>query len=149
MNLDLAALTPTLSAQSQRKSWGQLGTWGTPRYTRGFAVVGIGDGAGTTGDDCTAKVAIPDRRVGPSAVSPAECPRTSPCSPLYKVTEASNEIGMSPLSPNVPDTAGMNATGKRCDQEAFDERTAIMEFDGAMTRVDAEAATLALPGTKK
>jgi hypothetical protein len=52
---------------------------------------------------------------------------------------------MSPLSPSVP---GICATGTASNNdaavEAFEERAAIMEFDGGMTWEDAEAMALTL-----
>jgi hypothetical protein len=51
------------------------------------------------------------------------------------------------VSPLVPDTAGPNACGgDDFDREAFEERAAIMEFDGGLPRAEAEAAALALLG---
>lgn len=102
MNLDLAALTLTLSVQPQRNPWGHLGTWGTRASTRDYAGVDIGDNTGTSGDGCTAKVTNTDLNSRPSAASPGQCPRTSPSRPQSKETQALNEINVSPLSPDVP-----------------------------------------------
>ena len=55
-----------------------------------------------------------------------------------------NEINVSPVSPLVPSAAVMNEYGNEFQHEAFDERAAIMEFDGGLTRADAEAAARAL-----
>ena len=58
-----------------------------------------------------------------------------------------NEINVSPVSPLVPSAAVMNKHADEFEHEAFEERAAIMEFDGGLTRPDAEAAARALLNT--
>jgi len=55
-----------------------------------------------------------------------------------------NEINVSPASPLVPSDLAQDAGDANDWREAFEERAAIMELDGGMTRTDAEAAALAL-----
>lgn len=47
-----------------------------------------------------------------------------------------------PLVPLVPLFSESSATAASFDREAFDERAAILEFDGGMSRADAEALAL-------
>jgi len=51
-----------------------------------------------------------------------------------------NEIKVSPVSPLVPGLGATIDQGAEFEHEAFEERAAIMEFDGGMTRPEAEAA---------
>ena len=48
------------------------------------------------------------------------------------------------MSPLVPSVAGNNGSSGEFDLESIEERAAIMEFDGGMSRPNAEAAALAL-----
>jgi hypothetical protein len=66
----------------------------------------------------------------------------SPTCPHSSSTRKPNEIKVSPVSPLVPGLVASIASAQEVDREAFEERAAIMEFDGGMTRVDAEAAAL-------
>jgi hypothetical protein len=51
-----------------------------------------------------------------------------------------------PLVPPVPPRLGSSATDGSFDREAFEERAAILEFDGGMVRADAEAAAAVICG---
>ena len=53
---------------------------------------------------------------------------------------------MSPVSPIVPSFLTQDETDDDDEREAFEERAAIMEFDGGMTRADAETAARAALG---
>ena len=57
-----------------------------------------------------------------------------------------NEINVSPVSPLVPSASAMYEVVEEFEHEAFEERAAIMEFDGGLTRAEAEAAARALLG---
>ena len=57
-----------------------------------------------------------------------------------------NEINVSPVSPRVPSFLKQDAADDDFEREALKKRAAIMEFDGGMTRADAEAAARALLG---
>ena len=57
-----------------------------------------------------------------------------------------NEINVSPVSPRVPSFLTQDAADDDFEHEALTKRAAIMEFDGGMTRADAEAAARALLG---
>jgi hypothetical protein len=60
------------------------------------------------------------------------------------MTGQPNEIKVSPVSPLVPGMSATNEHGDAFEHEAFEERAAIMEFDGGLTRADAEAAAQSL-----
>ena len=53
---------------------------------------------------------------------------------------------MSPVSPRVPSFLTQVAADDDFEHEALKKRAAITEFDGGMTRADAEAAACALLG---
>ncbi len=129
MNLDFSVLARPIPHRPPLAVRGQVGTVGTQAFTRVAARSCAVANVGTGGD-------IED--VG------ALRPRVSPARPLSPDTEASNEINVSPASPFVPTLAGNTECSAGFDREAFDERAAIMEFDGGMTRANAEAAALAL-----
>jgi hypothetical protein len=57
-----------------------------------------------------------------------------------------NEINVSPVSPRVPSFLKQDAADDDFERDALKKRAAIMEFDGGMTRADAEAAARALLG---
>jgi hypothetical protein len=135
MNLDFAALSGPVSVQPVRKPWGQVGTVGTQALVRIPAPLGVGDGPGTSGD-----------RSATTRTNAVPCPQVSPPSPHYPTTCKPNEIKVSPASPLVPALESADARGEDSDREAFEERAAIMEFDGGLTRAEAEAAALALLG---
>ncbi len=146
MNLDFAALSGSASAAPECKSWRQVGTVGTQALMRVPASRRVGDRQGTNGD----KRATTPRHIGMAAGTagfpPAPCTQLSPPCPHAPEAGRLNEINVSPVSPFVPAAAGKNASAEDFDREAFEERAAIMEFDGGMTRADAEVAALALRG---
>lgn len=126
MRLDFSTLTrPT----SSPKHWGQVGTPGTPIAMRVPPRSGSGDMAGTSGDT--------------QPITPV-CPQVSPICPHPSTTRKPNGHAVSPLFPVVPALWEESATAERFDLEAFEERAAIMEFDGGMTRAEAEAAARAI-----
>ena len=53
---------------------------------------------------------------------------------------------VSPVSPRVPSFLTQVAADDDFERDALKKRAAIMEFDGGMTRADAEAAARALLG---
>lgn len=146
MKLDFAALARP-STQPMPEPWGQAGTVGTPATARLAARSGLGDGPGTGGDKGQTEAANDDVAAGGGDMVSAVCPQPSP--PCPHTTEAGNpnEINVSPVSPVVPSVLTQDATDDDDDHESFEERAAIMEFDGGMTRADAEAAARALLGT--
>lgn len=119
MNLDFSSLTPAAVVQATLKHRGQVGTLGTSASTRVSRPWADGDTVGTSGDG------LPR-------------PQVSPPRPQYQTDGRPFVDTVSPTSPGVP---------ALFDQEAFEERAAIMEFDGGMTRQEAEAAARAIIGT--
>lgn len=141
MNLDFTALSGTAStAPSMRKPWGQTGTPGTRAFMRVPGSRGVGDEPGTGGDG---GATVPTKG-GAAASSSKRCPRVSPVRPPPSEGRGPNEIDESPTSPLVPAIASKSRSGSDFEREAFEERAAIMEFDGGLTRADAEAAALAM-----
>ena len=153
MKLDFSALT-----QPAAKARGQVGTTGTPAFTRVSASPPAQPGAGTSGDKPAAVVLVPDLLVA----VPAVCPPVSPACPQVADPEKLNAGAVSPVSPLVPtETAQVAAAASMltdelraalraskpdmlallaAEQEAFEERAGIMEFDGGLPRAEAEAA---------
>ena len=144
MNLDFAALSGGPTMQPVRKLWEQAGTVGTQAFMRVPAFPGLGDRPGTSGDGGATALANTGTVADAGGFPSVSCPQVSPPSPHYPDARKPTEIKVSPVSPFVPSFGGMYASGTGFDCEAFEERAAIMEFDGGMTRADAEAAALAL-----
>lgn len=144
MKLDFTLLSRPAFAPPGPRTWGQAGTAGTPASMRVPASSVCGDGSGTGGDKHTSPTmhgiagAAADHQHG------EPCPPASPPRPQPAPTGMPNEINVSPVSPLVPSAAVMNEHGDEFEHEAFEERAAIMEFDGRLTRADAEAAARAL-----
>lgn len=119
---------------------------GTPAFMRVPAPLAIGDRRGTSGDG-GATMPLNNEVVAATGGSPpGPCPQVSPLCPRHPEARQLNEIKLSPVSPVVPGIAGTNASGEDFDREAFEERAAIMEFDGGLTRGEAEAVAQALLG---
>jgi hypothetical protein len=76
----------------------------------------------------------------------AACPHLSPRCPHAIEPKKPNEINVSPVSPRVPSFLKQDAANDDFEHEALKKRAAIMEFDGGMTRADAEAAACARLG---
>ena len=93
MKLDFSAL-----AQPAAKTRGQVGTTGTPAFTRVCASPPAQPGAGTTGDKPAALVLASDLVVA----VPAACPPVSPVCPQAANAEKLNAGAVSPASPLVP-----------------------------------------------
>jgi hypothetical protein len=91
---------------------------------------------GTSGDRDQSDATNDGAAAGGGDMVPADCPQPSP--PCPHPTEAGNpnEIKVSPV---VPGALTQDATGDDFEHEAFEERAAILEFDGGMTRAEAEA----------
>lgn len=142
MKLDFAALSGPAPVPPMRKPWGPAGTVGTLAFMRLPASPGGGDGPGTSGDGGATLPTNIGMAAGVGGFAPVPCPQVSPPCPHCREARRANEINVSPMSPLVPGLAGKNAGGEDFDREAFDERAAIMEFDGGMTRAEAEAAAL-------
>ena len=144
MKLDFTVLSRPAAAALEQTARGHTGTVGTPASMRVPASSRNGDGLGTGGDmrpgvgtDCIAAAGAGDR-VGP------RCPPASPRCPHASAPCALREFAVSPVSPLVPGLAAMDERGDAFEREAFEERAAIMEFDGGLTRADAEAAARSL-----
>jgi hypothetical protein len=146
MKLDFAALVQSDAAQPARESWGQAGTAGTPATARLAACPGLGDRPGTGGDKSRAGAANDGLAAGGGDLVPAICPQVSPLRPHPTEARNPNEINASPVSPIVPSVLTQGAIDDDDEREAFEERAAIMEFDGGMTRSEAEAAARAVLG---
>lgn len=137
MNLDFSMLPEVTLDTTARNPWGQVGTPGTPALMRSPRPLHAGDRLGTAGDTARALA----RNSAPNASAdrlPAARPQMYPTCPLAPTTRNLNEINVSPLSPLVPAEFGASAAGRQLDLEAFEERAAIMEFDGGLTRAEAE-----------
>lgn len=122
MKLNFAALARPTAAPTVCQPWGQAGTVGTPASMRLCTSPGAKAGPGASGDRLV------------------QCPPSSPRSPHGGVGDATNEINVSPISPPVPNAVGLDERGEDFAGEAFEERAAIMEFDGGLTRIQAEEA---------
>ena len=145
MNLDFTMLSGPPAQQAVRKPWGQVGTTGTPLLTRTCVRPGGGDKPGTAGDT---GLKLPTCIAGAAAAG-GLCPPVSPPRPQCTEGRSPNEINVSPLSPLVPGLEGQGESGGDFDHEDFEERAAIMEFDGGMTRSEAEAAARTLIGNAR
>lgn len=113
--------------------------------TRTCVQPGGGDKPGTAGD--MGLILAADSVV--AVVAGEFCPPMSPLCSQHTESRNPNEINVSPVSPLVPDLEGQGESGGDFDHEAFEERAAIMEFDGGMTRVEAEAAARILIGNAR
>ncbi len=93
MKLDFSAL-----AQPVARTWGQVGTTGTPASTRVCASPLALSGTGTTGDKPAAVAMVADLVVA----APAACPPVSPACPQVADDGIPNAGAVSPVSPFVP-----------------------------------------------
>ena len=103
-----------------------------------------GDSAGTPGDGLAIEAAGKVAEGAAECHGPATSPQLSPECPRQPPRGTPTEINVSPLSPLVPRCDGRSAFDMDSELEAFEERAAIMEFDGGMSRAEAEAAARAL-----
>lgn len=142
MKLDFTALSITVPMPPDWNARGQVGTVGTPVFMRVPAHRGGGDKAGTGGDDGQRAPASAAVEVGAGRHRDLSCPQASPPCPQAPRALEPNEINVSPVSPFVPGLVASSLSPEESDREAFEERAAIMEFDGGMTRADAEAAAV-------
>lgn len=127
MNLDFSMLSGPRVAPSQRP--------GSAVSTAMTARSPPGGGRSRHGQVQEARA----RQVTNPAVPPAR-PQLSPVRPQPPTDELSNEIKASPPSPLVPAfSAGVDSESD-AEREAFEERAGIMEFDGGMSREQAEEA---------
>lgn len=110
---------------------------------------GDGDEPGTGGDGGATMPTNRDAATTAPALSPMRRPQASPVCPQPSEGRRANEINVSPMSLLVPAIASKTANSDDFAREAFEERAAIMEFDGGLTRADAEAAALALLGAAR
>lgn len=101
MKLDFSAL-----AQPAAKTRGQVGTTGTPAFTRVCVSPPAQPGAGTAGDKPAALALAPDRVLA----IPAACPPVSPACPQAANAEKLNAGAVSPVSPLVPTETAQLAT---------------------------------------
>ena len=146
MKLDFTLLSCPASAPPAPRMWGQAGTAGTPAFMRVPASSVCGDESGTGGDKHGSPTMHGIAVAAASLQRGVPCPPASPPRPQPLVTGRAIEINVSPVSPLVPGTVAMDEVGEEFEHEAFEERAAIMEFDGGLTRADAEAAARALLG---
>ena len=144
MKLDFTLLSCPASAPPAPPMWGQAGTAGTPASMRVPATSVGGDGSGTGGDKHGSPTMHGIAAAAAGHQQGGSCPPASPPRPQPAPTGMPNEINVSPVSPLVPSAAGINEHGNGFQHEAFEERAAIMEFEGGLTRADAEAAARAL-----
>ena len=93
MKLDFSAL-----AQPAANARGQVGTTGTPAFTRVCVSPPAQPGTGTTGDKAAAVALLADLVVA----APAACPPVSPSCPQVTDVEKLNAGTVSPASPLVP-----------------------------------------------
>ena len=108
MKLDFSAL-----AQPAAKARGQVGTTGTPAFTRVPASPLAQPDAGTTGDKPAAVVLVP----APAVVLPAACPPVPPACPQVAAIEKLNAGAVSPVSPLVPVKKAQVAAAARFEHE--------------------------------
>lgn len=147
MKLDFTMLSHPASAPPASRAWGQAGTVGTPAIVRVASAQALGDRPGTPGDKLASPAAHGIAVAAVGHQDGACCPPVSPPCPRMAPPGKPNEIKVSPVSPPVPGIGAMTEHGDEFEHEAFEERAAIMEFDGGMTRADAESAARALLGT--
>lgn len=149
MKLDFAALVRPVLPEPLPKPWGQVGTAGTPASARVAARSAIGDRLGTAGDKANT-AAVGHAAAGFATVATAAaCPQASPPCPQTGVAGTTNEINVSPSSPLVPSDFVQDVADTDDWREAFEERAAIMEFDGGMLRASAEVAAHAILTTHR
>lgn len=140
MNLNFALLEGTTHVPPVCNDRGHAGTLGTPAIMRVPEGRRAGDAPGTPGDEAVISrphAGLPTRSAGAALM---QCPRMYPSCPLFGNGHEPKEIKASPMSPLVPGPPGANAFDEDFDPEAFEERAAIMEFEGGLTRADAEVA---------
>ena len=145
MNLDFTMLSGLPAQQPVRKPWGQAGTPGTPLLTTACVLPGGGDKPGTAGDKCL----TPPADSAELAAAGGFCPPVSPPRPQCTEGRSPNEINVYPLSPLVPGLEGQGESGGDFDHDDSEERAAIMDFDGGITRSEAEAAARILIGNAR
>lgn len=122
MRLNFAPLST-----SMQKSWGQRGTAGTLNIHAGLGRPQDSENAGDTRGQIPAPVC--DER--------AEILNLSPMSPIRPHGWGHGKPSIYaavPVVPNVPAKKHIN----EIDRETFEERAAIMEFDGGLSRAEAE-----------
>lgn len=147
MKLDFSVLSLPDLPLPLPKARGQVGTAGTPATARVAAQSATGDTPGTAGDKCDI-ASVDDAAAGGAAPAMwVACPLASPSCPQAGEAANTNGINVFPASPLVPSDLAQDVGDADNWREAFEERAAIMEFDGGMLRADAEAAALAVMGT--
>lgn len=122
MRLDFAMLRDPL-----KKNRGTVGTVGTPNKHAALTRPQLPGNVGDTWGQSPA----------PATVQGVEKPDLSPMSPNRPQTWGHGKPCIHaavPVVPNVPTKKHMN----EIDREAFEERAAIMEFDGGLSRAEAE-----------
>ena len=122
MRLNFATLSKPM-----QKSGGQDGTTGTASNHAALTRPHLPENAGDTRGQATAPVIEgTDERPDLSPMSPNRPQPWGHGNPCIH--------GAVPVVPNVPAKKHMN----EIDREAFEERAAIMEFDGGLSRAEAE-----------
>lgn len=144
MKLDFGMLYRSEGHAQGDEQRGQPGTTGTHGAARTCSEPAGGDRVGKAGDGGPPEHVRPDLTADAAHKVPVRCPQASPARPRSEAGSDANEINASPVSPPVPVHLDTMAAGDGFDQEAFEERAAIMEFDGGLTRTEAEAAAMAL-----
>ncbi len=117
MKLDFSAL-----AQPVARTWGQVGTTGTPASTRVCASPLALSGTGTTGDKPAAVAMVADLVIA----APVACPPVSPACPQGTDAETPNAGAVSPASPLVPAEKAQGVAAA-----PFEREDAAGQFTGA------------------
>ena len=116
----------TLDTLTQ-KTRGQVGTLGTTSIHAGLGCPQKSENAGDRWG----------QTASPSASTPPDTPVLSPMSPIQKTNWGHGKPSVYAAVPNVP-SVPTKKTPNEIDREAFEERAAIMEFDGGLSRAEAE-----------
>jgi hypothetical protein len=140
MKLDFSALSGPISSDITTERWGHAEMLGTPAWMRVTVTQRIGGAAGTDGGTQEHPAVQADAQTEACALRLVPCPHLPPHCPHTNTARNANEIKASPVSPVVPANEWLDQSKEEFDNEAFEERAAIMEFDGGMTRADAEVA---------
>lgn len=147
MKLNFYLLAHEDDETDQHNLRGQRGTLGTAGVASLSASPSDMFVVGTGGDTVNLSAPIGAAESGLIGITIAAeasiCPPASPTCPQPQSGSQTNGRAASPASPPVPNAKLVIAGSRRIDWEAFEERAAIMEFDGGLSRENAEAAAWA------
>ena len=145
MKLDFSAL-----AQPAPKARGQVGTTGTQAFMRVSASPVCSHRLGTDGDmHAIGSSAQGDAPADSDGAARLNSPHVSPHCPQTSPAAEPSIHAVSPPSPLVPSISVEQKRVECCALEAFEERAAIMEFDGGLDREQAEMAARELLKTER